>query len=661
MSSRNRSRVLGIALVASALLASAPADRTILPSTHERMNLERDVARLAVGDPGIVEAQLLDSRQVLLLGRRIGRTSLILWYADGGVEEIRLNVQRDLSVLAAALRDIYPGIRLESAPDRDAIVLRGTVPDISFSRAAETAARDYLGAGRREASAQPVVRVEPDAGAPEDAAGGAGDQASADRAALEEVVAIAQIEATPSPSVAVINLIRVTTLPESMEQKLRRAIAPAGGAAVRVRRVVHGAVPDDQVDTFVLEGRVADQIVLVRVLSLAARVVSGRTDGAAGIRVLADEAGGLGTGGGGGGASASSGIASTLSAGSVLGRSGGLSNALGTNVARASMLEAANGRVLSLLTVDDLPQVRVDAQIYEVNRTKLRSYTPQLDVLLSDFGQAPLLPPAAAVDLQGRNAPRVGAGSGQVDVENALSMIGGALFNQFQLTGSRIALQMIFSLLEQEGIARSLSRPAVSVLSGETASFQVGGEIPVTVAFTPSGVDDSGSLPEGVFNSVVFVPFGVQLAIRPLVGEGDVITLDVTPDIVTPDPDLTAQLRQSTGQTQASTAFESRSLTTTARLEDGQALMVGGLLSRSLSDDRGYTPWLHNVPGVGWLAKSFDVQDEELEVVILVSPAIVRAPIPAAHLWEFPEPVVGAGFSPLVPAENSEASTGTIQ
>ena len=60
----------------------------------------------------------------------------------------------------------------------------------------------------------------------------------------------------------------------------------------------------------------------------------------------------------------------------------------------------------------------------------------------------------------------------------------------------------------------------------------------------------------GVFSSVEFVPFGVQLQIRPLVGENDTITLDVQPLVVTPDAVLTDTIRQSTGAAVATTAFQ---------------------------------------------------------------------------------------------------------
>ena len=125
-----------------------------------------------------------------------------------------------------------------------------------------------------------------------------------------------------------------------------------------------------------------------------------------------------------------------------------------------------------------------------------------------------------------------------------------------------IAVDTALSYLEREGVAQTLSSPSLTVLSGEMAQVQVGGEVPVPVAFAPAfGTTSSstsstsgssgggqggggGASTPGVFSSVDFVPFGVQLQVRPMVGEDDSITLDVQPMVVTPDSVLTDAIRE---------------------------------------------------------------------------------------------------------------------
>ena len=128
--------------------------------------------------------------------------------------------------------------------------------------------------------------------------------------------------------------------------------------------------------------------------------------------------------------------------------------------------------------------------------------------------------------------------------------------------------------------------------------------MPVPTAFAPAfgaaaaGAATAATTP-GVFSSVEFVPFGVQLQIRPLVGDDDTITLDVQPLVVTPDAVLTDAIRQSTGTAVATTAFQTRALRTSSRLQDGQALLIGGLLSNNTSTNTASTPGVRDTPVLG--------------------------------------------------------------
>jgi Flp pilus assembly secretin CpaC len=438
----------------------------------------------------------------------------------------------------------------------------------------------------------------------------------------------------------VINLLQLETLPPLMEDKIRQAIQGVGGGRVTVRRVLRGAVRDDAQDTFVLEGPVPNQVALVRILSVASQIVAGRRFEEEDIQVVADEAGALSgrnqdlqqQGGQQFGLSGSRGLSSLLGGGSGGGRNMRLTNQIRRNLGRAKVIEAADGRLLSFLEVGDLPQVRVDVRFYEVNRTKLRTYSPSTVMLASDFRQPAFSPAGAAEVVQGQPT-RVG---GRLAVQNILSFLGGTLSNQVQFTAGRFAIDSAFSLLERESIARSLSSPSLSVLSGEQAIFQVGGEIPIPEAFAPVFGGNQGAIPAGVFSSVIFEPFGIQLSIRPLVGDDDTITVDLIPQVVTPNTDLTASIRQSTGTNLLTTAFQTRALRTSGRLQDGQALLLGGLLTRNTRDTRAGTPGLRDVPGVGWLFREFERSDEGLELVVVVNPVILRDPNPEVPLWQFP-------------------------
>src|SRR5882672_9792366 len=118
----------------------------IIKSQHRRLPFAQDIARIAVGDTEILSAELITSREVLVLGRETGRTTLIVWFANGATQDFVFAVQRDLSLLQSALKRVDPSIEVEAAPDRDAIVLTGTVPNLLVSQTAEAYARAYLDA-----------------------------------------------------------------------------------------------------------------------------------------------------------------------------------------------------------------------------------------------------------------------------------------------------------------------------------------------------------------------------------------------------------------------------------------------------------------------------------------------------------------------------------
>jgi Flp pilus assembly secretin CpaC len=613
----------------------------VIKSQHRRLPFPLDIQRIAVGDTEILSAELITSREVLVLGRETGRTTLIVWFTNGSFREFLFAVRRDLSVLEHALKLVNASIEVESAPDRDALVLTGIVPDILISQTAEAIARTYLDAGNRRGAAEPLIAAS--SGTPSAAPVSGGVPAPAGSGAAAQNTpppASVQLQGAVPPSGTIINLLQLETLPQLPEQKIHDAIQALGGEHVTIRRMLHGNVRDDSKDTVVLEGRVPNQIALVRVLTLAAQLFAGQTISTQDIHVVADEAGGLAeqgqaqanqnqSSGGGGGAT------SSLFGGQ---RGARLTNQVRTNLGRAKAIELAGGRILSFIEVTDLPQVRVDIRLVEVNRTKLRALNPNSALMNSNFRQPSLNPAQSATTVQGDQAARVG--SVGAAIQNVLSFLNGGLLNELQYSGNGFAVDAALSLLEREGIARSLSSPSLTVLSGEVAQVQVGGEVPVPTAFAPafgSAASGATGATPGVFSSVEFVPFGVQLQIRPLVGDDDTITLDVQPSVVTPDAVLTDSIRQATGSAQATTAFQTRSLRTSSRLQDGQALLIGGLMSNNTSTNTGSTPGLKDVPILGKLFQSLNRNDQTTELIVVVNPVILRTPVADAALWAFPD------------------------
>ncbi len=169
-------------------------------------------------------------------------------------------------------------------------------------------------------------------------------------------------------------------------------------------------------------------------------------------------------------------------------------------------------------------------------------------------------------------------------------------------------LQIEVNALESEGRrAQLLAEPNLVTLSGETASFLAGGQIPIPE------VGATGTPSFG------FQPYGVGLSFTPTVLRNGVINLIVKPEV--------SEIDRANAVTVAGTtvpALTTRKASTTLELRDGQSFMLGGLLQSDGTNNINQLPWLGDMPVLGALFRSTDYQKQETDLVILVTPHIVR-------------------------------------
>jgi pilus assembly protein CpaC len=162
-------------------------------------------------------------------------------------------------------------------------------------------------------------------------------------------------------------------------------------------------------------------------------------------------------------------------------------------------------------------------------------------------------------------------------------------------------------LNEQVGAVHTLAEPTLTALSGETASFLAGGEFPIPLA---SGLNGT---------SVEFKQYGVSLAFTPYVLEGGRISMRVRPEV----SELSdAGAIQISGFTVP--GLTTRRAETTVELGSGQSFMIGGLLRNSNGNNTDKAPLLGNLPIIGALFRSNSFKRNETELVIVVTPYLVR-------------------------------------
>jgi pilus assembly protein CpaC len=216
---------------------------------------------------------------------------------------------------------------------------------------------------------------------------------------------------------------------------------------------------------------------------------------------------------------------------------------------------------------------------------------------------------------------------GQVPVVQTLGTLVGSgtgapfgtiLSNVLNRNGTTV--DVLVTALEEKGLVRRLAEPNLIALSGDKAQFHAGGEFPVPVASAPV----PGALPTV---SIAFKEFGVKLNFTPTVLSRGVINLTIKPEV--------SELDFTNAVTIAGTiipALSKRDLETTVELRDGQTFALAGLLQANNSRDVSQIPWIGSVPVLGALFSSKAYQQNETDLVVIVTPHLVAPAVPGQRL-----------------------------
>jgi len=166
--------------------------------------------------------------------------------------------------------------------------------------------------------------------------------------------------------------------------------------------------------------------------------------------------------------------------------------------------------------------------------------------------------------------------------------------------------------LESVGLVRTLAEPTLTAISGETANFLAGGELPL---FSGATRDDNGNL----ISSFEFKPFGVSLGFTPVVLSEGLISLSISTEVSEPTTE-NAFIAEGGNSV---LGIRVRRANTVVEMPAGGSLVIAGLIreeSRSTVDG---TPGLKDVPGLGALFRGRDSLTTQTEVVIMVTPYLV--------------------------------------
>lgn len=264
----------------------------------------------------------------------------------------------------------------------------------------------------------------------------------------------------------------------------------------------------------------------------------------------------------------------------------------------ASRLVGDGTKVVNGITVRGRDQVMLKVTVAEVQRDVIKQL---------------------GIDLSG--TLNYGTAVVNFNTTNPFSATGQAL-SDTSLAGSFKSVSTTLRAMERAGVIRTLAEPNLTAISGETASFVAGGEFPI-----PAGLScDTTKSPPVCQSQINFKKFGVSLVFTPVVMTEGRISLKV----MTESSDLSTEnaiTMQVPGSTQTLTvpSIRTRRAETVVEIPSGGSLAMAGMIQEQTKQQINGIPGLMQLPVLGTLFKSRDYINHQTELMVLVTPYVVRA------------------------------------
>jgi pilus assembly protein CpaC len=273
------------------------------------------------------------------------------------------------------------------------------------------------------------------------------------------------------------------------------------------------------------------------------------------------------------------------------------SNEVSLRVAEIAAASASKAKLINMLELpggSESQQVLLQVRVAEVNRRALTEAGLNLFASRRNFAARSTTQQFAAPDFDDSD-PTLGS---ELKFSDFLNLF---FFSRTQGIGG------VLKALESTGYFQTLAEPNLIAYNGQEASFLAGGEFPIPVVQGATGTV-----------TVIFKEFGVKLNFTPRIA-GDTIRLKVRPEV--------SSLDFNNGITLSGfriPALITRRAETDVELRDGQSFAIAGLLNNSTQNDGTAIPILRKLPIIGALFKAKSDRSEQTELMVLVTPRLVR-------------------------------------
>ena len=251
------------------------------------------------------------------------------------------------------------------------------------------------------------------------------------------------------------------------------------------------------------------------------------------------------------------------------------------------------GDVVNRLSVATPNQVNIRVRVAEVNRSVLKSIGVNWQKLAGNIQFA-------------TGNPVIGD---QITSRNILATTFG---------GNNATTTAILDALAQEGYVTTLAEPNLTATNGQPASFLAGGEFPVPVAGAAATAGGATTI------TVEFKKFGVALDVTPTIIDAEHLTMRIRTEVSQLSTAGAVSLPITSSATITIPALTERTADTTVELGSGQSFLLGGLLQNTLTQNISKVPGLGDIPILGQLFRSERFEKGETELVIVVTPYLVR-------------------------------------
>ena len=255
-------------------------------------------------------------------------------------------------------------------------------------------------------------------------------------------------------------------------------------------------------------------------------------------------------------------------------------------------------KVCNLLQVAGVQQVMLEVRMAEISRTLTKRLGINFNYARSgEFGVGLL---GGLTQLVQPDDAHLLAGPLGIRVSPAVNAL--FRFNK----GSTTTWTGFIDALKEDGLVKILAEPTLIALSGQSASFLAGGEFPIPMVLAETA-------------EVVFKSYGVQLSFTPTVLSETKISIKVQAEVSELDFSLAVQFGG-----YVVPGLSTRRAATVVELDDGQSFAIAGLLKETIQEKVSKFPLLGDIPILGALFRSKAFQRQETELIIIVTPHLVK-------------------------------------